>query len=68
MSAQFSAGLSLLLKNNTQLSFIVGYAGLGESEVESFSVIGQISIPFGGWQDRAGRFACPTFITATGAI
>lgn len=47
VAAQFSAGLSILLCNNMQLNFNAGYAGLGESEVESWSFGGQISIPLG---------------------
>ena len=47
VSAQFTAGVSLLFKNNSQLSINAGYAGLGESEVESFSIGGQITIPLG---------------------
>lgn len=48
VAAQFSAGLSILLRNDTQLSFSGGYSGLGDSEVETWSLGGQISIPLGG--------------------
>ena len=47
VAVRFSAGLSILMQNNTQLSFKAGYAGLGESEVESYSIGGQITIPLG---------------------
>ena len=47
VAVRFSAGLSILMQNNKQLSFKAGYAGLGESEVESWSFGGQISIPLG---------------------
>ncbi len=46
-SATFSGGLSILLQNDIQLSLNGGYSGLGESKVESYSVGGQVSIPFG---------------------
>ena len=44
----FSGGLSILLQNSMQLSLNAGYSGLGESEVESYSLGGQVSIPLGG--------------------
>lgn len=47
VAAQFSAGLSVLLRSNTQISLNGGYAGLGASEVETWSFGGQVSIPLG---------------------
>lgn len=47
-AVQFNAGLNVQLRNNAQLSLNGGYAGLGDSGTETWSLSGKISIPLNG--------------------